>query len=255
MGHLEYGMDGGFGYHLRRHRWPSSFLPSRDTHALAVKNPCLTKFPRDGGKIQHAGSAALEPVKDLADQFHVVGRATGGFGESFRQQSVFKLPLLLREGFMNGDAFIERADSDPKRSFQRIRMGRRKALGRKAVADLTVELDEFALSSLIKRSIAFRAHERHGIVTKARLFRLAHVALVSFLFSVFLRQSNRGVGQFHQQCWHLCQRHAMVHVHIAQGTPWHAGVQSFKGILHNGDATATFDGEKSCRSVIQSPRG
>ena len=46
----------------------------------------------------------------------------------------------------------------------------------------------------------------------------------------------------------------MIHVHIAQGTLWHAGVQSFKGILHNGDATATFDGEESCRSVIQSPR-
>ena len=58
---------------------------------------------------------------------------------------------------MNGNALIERADSDPKRSFERIRMGLRKAFGRKAVADLTVELDEVALSSLIKRSIAFRA--------------------------------------------------------------------------------------------------
>ena len=52
-----------------------------------------------------------------------MGRAAGGFGESFRQQSVLKLPLLLREAFMNGNALIERADSDPKRSFERIRMG------------------------------------------------------------------------------------------------------------------------------------
>ena len=113
------------------------------------------------------------------------------------------------------------------------------------MADLTVELDELALSGLIKRSVAFRADERHRIVTKARLFLLAHVPLVSFLFSVFLHKSNSGLGQFPQQCWHLSQGNAMVDVHIAQGAPWHAGIQSFTGILHNRNTAAILYGEKS----------
>ena len=45
----------------------------------------------------------------------------------------------------------------------------------------------------------------------------------------------------------------MIHAHIAQGVPGHARIQSFQGILDNGDATATFDREESGRSVIQSP--
>ncbi len=114
-----------------------------------------------------------------------MGRAAGGFGESFRQQSVLKLPLLLREGFMNGNALIERADSDPKRSFERIRMGLRKALGRKAVADLTVELDEFALSSLIKRSIAFRAPNDTASSRKPGFFAWLMLRLFPFSFPFF----------------------------------------------------------------------
>ena len=115
-----------------------------------------------------------------------MGRAPGGFGESFGQENVLNLPLLLGKRFMNGNAFIESAHRDPERPLQRVGMSFRKALRRKAVTDLAVELDKFALSSLLKRSIAFRANERHRIVPKARLLRLAHIALTYFLCSVFL---------------------------------------------------------------------
>ena len=38
-----------------------------------------------------------------------MGSATGGLGETVRERGVFKLALLLRESFMNGDAFVESA--------------------------------------------------------------------------------------------------------------------------------------------------
>jgi hypothetical protein len=79
--------------------------------------------------------------------------ATGGFGESFGQESVLNLPLLLGKRFMNVNAFIESAHRDPGRPLQRVGMSFHKALRRKAVTNLAVELDKFALSSLVKRSL------------------------------------------------------------------------------------------------------
>ena len=40
----------------------------------------------------------LEPIKDFADEFHVVGRATGGLGETFRQWGIFKLAAVAARG-------------------------------------------------------------------------------------------------------------------------------------------------------------
>jgi hypothetical protein len=40
---------------------------------------------------------AARAAKDFAEEFYVMGSATGGLGKPFREVGVFKLPLLLRE--------------------------------------------------------------------------------------------------------------------------------------------------------------
>ena len=120
------------------------------------KNPPVEKNPEQP---KHGFTSAscfnpLESVKDLANKFYIVGRTTGCLRESFCQWCIFALPLALREGFVDGDSLVQGPHGDPESSFQRVRVRVRKVLGRKAMANLAVELDEFALSGLIKRPVA-----------------------------------------------------------------------------------------------------
>lgn len=152
---------------------------------------------------------------------------------------------------MDGDALVERAHSDPEGSFQCIRVRGGQALGREAMADLAVELDEFALPRLIKRSVAFGTDERHRVVAKTWLLRMAHYLLTSFLVRFFPRTPNSGARQFDQERWDLREAHAVIDLDAANRAPGHTGFHCFERILDNGDSSATLDRKKASGTIIQ----
>ena len=72
------------------------------------KNARLRKNP---GGSEHGFEAVprfspLEPIEDLTNKFHVVGRTTCCLRKSFRQSRIFELPLLLGESFVDGDSLV-----------------------------------------------------------------------------------------------------------------------------------------------------
>jgi hypothetical protein len=85
----------------------SGCVSSTANSVVVQKRALREKFPgSEHGFVVMSRFSPLEPIKDLTNELYVVRRTACCLRESFRQSRILDLPLLLGEGFVDGDSLV-----------------------------------------------------------------------------------------------------------------------------------------------------